>query len=128
MFGANPSKKDIDPYSDYRHLQIRGTLLRPSKVKADEIELTFLPSHELNEHNRKHHKPNIVGSLQLYRKRLTGLISMPSDALPLVLQMLIAAQFRYVVLSGEKFRHQHAAIRTYRFERAVDEDDLPADV
>jgi hypothetical protein len=74
MFGVNPMRDRDGPYSDYRHLHLRGNLLRPTKVKANEVEFTFLPHHDLNEGERDRHEPKAVGSLQLHRGRLTGLL------------------------------------------------------
>jgi hypothetical protein len=47
-FGINAMKDRADPYLDFRHLELRGTLLRPSEIKTDKVELTFLPDRRLN--------------------------------------------------------------------------------
>jgi hypothetical protein len=114
MFGVNPIRDRGGPYSDYRHLQLHGNLICPAKIKANEVELTFLPDHDLNEGERDRHEPTAVGSLHLYRGRLTGLLPVPSDALAPVLQMMIADRFRFVVLSGDRLRYGHAATRAHR--------------
>ncbi len=124
-FGVNPTKYGDGPYSDYRHLQLRGNLLRPTKVKALDVDWTFLPDRELNEDKRARHEPNAVGSLQLHRGHLTGLLSIPSDALPSVLQMVIAGRFKFVVAHGDRLRYGRAAIRHYRLEMTIRDDDLP---
>jgi hypothetical protein len=125
VFGVNAMPERDGPYSDYRHLQLWGNLLRPKRVKAQEVELAFLPRHDLNEGERERHEPKAVGSLQLYRGRLTGLLSIPSDALPPVLQMMIADRFRFAVLQGERLRYGRALIRTYHLDMTIEEDDLP---
>jgi hypothetical protein len=126
-FGVNPARDRDGPYSDYRHLVVRGNLSRPKKVKAQEVELTFLPHHDLNEDKRERHEPKAVGSLHLFRGRLTGLLSIPSDALPSVLQMVIADRFRFAVLHGNRLRYGRALIRSFRLEMTIEEDDLPPD-
>lgn len=40
MFGVSPMKDGSEgPYSDYRHLELQGKLLRPVAVKASRVEL-----------------------------------------------------------------------------------------
>ena len=64
-FGINDPKHFDDPYSEYRHLQIVGRLLRPSSVTAQTVELTLIPDVRLNEINPRDVKPHAVGSLRL---------------------------------------------------------------
>lgn len=48
-FGMNPSRKHFpEPYSDYRHLEVHGRLLRPKTAKAEMAGLTFLPRLDLD--------------------------------------------------------------------------------
>jgi hypothetical protein len=125
-FGIGNPKYSPDPYEDFRHLQIRGTLVRPRAINADTVELTFIPHSKLNEGRKQSFEVSgWIGFLQLYHKRLTGIISMPSDVLSPILQMLIASRFQYVDLSGPKLRHGKANLRSYRFEMSIDEDDMP---
>ncbi len=42
-----------------------------------------------------------------------------------VLHMVIADRFRFVVLSGGRLRYGRAAIRTYRLEMTIEEDNIP---
>ena len=122
-------RRDIDrgPYSDYRHLAVKGKLLRPSTIKADGAELTFLPSPDLNASERSRDEPKAVGSFQIHDRTFKPLLEMPADALAPVLQMLIAGKFRYVVMNGGKPHYRQGSIRSYRFEMTVSDDDLPAE-
>lgn len=52
---------------------------------------------------------------------------MPEDALGLVLQMLIAGRFKYVLMSGGVMRWRKCFIRGYRFTAEHDEADYPDD-
>jgi hypothetical protein len=126
-FGVNTMKDRDDPYSDFRHLELHGTLLRPSKVKADEVEVTFLPGRRLNEAERKRDQPQSVGSFHLHHGRMHFLIPMPADALPAVLAMMIAGRIRYVEMNGERPRYRQGRIRSYRLERDYNPVDLPPD-
>lgn len=69
-------RRDIDrgPYSDYRHLVVKGKLQRPSGIKADGAELTFLPSSQLNASERSRHEPKAVGSLQIHDRTFKALL------------------------------------------------------
>ena len=127
MFGISP-RRDMDgPYSDYRHLNLRGRLVNPPQVKAHEVEITLMPDRRLNEGEREHDEPQSCGSLQLHRGHLQVLLPMPLDALPSVLQIACAERLRYVVVTGEKLHYGHGLARMYRLQRTVDEDDLPTD-
>ena len=59
---------------------------------------------------------------------MSGVFSMPSDALPSLLTMATAGRLRYVVMQGEKLRYGQASMKSFRFEMKIDEDDLPPDI
>ena len=120
-------KDSHDPYLDFRHLELHGTLLRPSRMKADEVEVTFLPDRRLNESERKRDQPQSVGSFHIHHGALKFLILMPADALPCVLQMMIAGRMRYVEMNGDRPRYRQGRIRSYRLVRDHDPNNLPPD-
>lgn len=126
MFGAsNAAKIDGGPYSDYRHLHIEGKLLHPRNPKITHVKLVFIPRQQLDsEADRRRDEPLAIGHLSTHRGKVEGILSMPLNALPPILQMLIAGQFRYVVLNGDAPRYGQAAVRTFRMERVITEDDF----
>ena len=126
-FGVNSMKDRDGPYHDFRHLQLRGTLLLPSKLKADGVEFYFMPEHSLNEDTRKDHEPKSVGSVSRHKGKFEASLWMPSDVLPAVLQMLIGERFHFAVLHSEPLRYGHAPVRSYRLEMTIDEEDMPVD-
>lgn len=127
-FGVTKPPLREGPYGDYRHLVVKGKLLRPSKVKTETVELSFLPDQKLNEGRREHDPPPpSIGALSLHRGHLSGVFGLPADALPLLLTMATAGHLRYVILLGAPFRYGHASIKNFRFEMKVEEDDLPGD-
>jgi hypothetical protein len=126
-FGVSNMPEREGPYDDYRHLNLRGTLQRPSKLKCDAVELHFLPDKRLNEGERERHQPVSIGHLNLRSGQMYGVMSMPADALPLLLTMATAEKLRYVVMHGEKFRYGNANLKSFRVEMNIDEDDLPAE-
>jgi hypothetical protein len=125
MFGVNERPDREGPYSDYRHLNIRGNLLYPARVKVREIEVTLMPNRRLNEGERERDEPHSVGSLHLHRGSLQVLLPIPLDALPSILQVACADRLRYVVITGDRLRYGHGLVRMYRLQRMIDKDDLP---
>jgi hypothetical protein len=49
-----------------------------------------LPSADMSEKRRKDYKPLALGGLEAYPDRIDGHVGIPQDALPPILQMLIA--------------------------------------
>lgn len=102
----NTDKHPVDPNNEYRHLRIDGRLLRPTGLKVDRIEVSLLPSVEMNHDKRKDAEPLGLGSLTTYDDRITGLISIPMDALPPILSMRIAKEFGFFRLYVSPFRYR----------------------
>jgi hypothetical protein len=131
-FSTNVPKYEQARFADYRHLIIRGTVLRPRKIEVDAAELCFLPTVKREDFELKHNAPppRGVGSLDIQAtkgepRRLGGYLSMPEDALPPVMQMLIAERFKYVLLYGEAMRWRKCFVHRYEFTAQHDEADYP---
>jgi hypothetical protein len=105
-----------------------GRLLHPKGLKTDRAEITLLPSYDMLPDARKEGKPRCVGSLNVYGDRIAGLVSIPIDALPPILQMLIGGQLRFVEMRGSRFRYRQALCNSFRIEMKLDPDDLPEGV
>lgn len=50
---------------------------------------------------------------------------MANDALGLVMQMLIAERYKYLVMYGEPMRYRQARIHSYHFETELNLEDYP---
>ena len=129
-FGVNSSRKHFpEPYSDYRHLEVHGRLLRPKAAKAEMAGLTFLPRLDLDlaavADLPASAEPKAVGSAHVRAGAFQGLLSMPHDVLASLLTALAAGQLRYVTLDGEPLFRGQAMIRRFSFQAAYDPDDLP---
>jgi hypothetical protein len=125
MFGvSNAPNISGGPYDDYRHLKIQGRLIRPSPLRDRDVELIFLPDERLNQKNRQNDRPMLVGHLSFHGSP-NALLSMPADALPSVLAMLIAEKFKHIVLHGSALRHRQTDLRWFRFEMQISDEDLP---
>lgn len=94
-------------------------------MKCDKVVVSLLPSFDLGEEQRKDYKPIALGSLEAYPDRIGGRVGIPADALPPILQMLIAGQFKFVLLRGSKFRYRSARLHSLRLEMKLTEDDMP---
>ena len=62
-----------------------------------------------------------------YPEAIRRSIGILADALPPILQMLIAKEFKFVPLRDSKLRYRSARITGVRLEMRLDEDDMPAD-
>jgi hypothetical protein len=124
-FSLNTQRNAIDPYHEFRHLRITGKLLRPIGQKTDKVELTLLPKADDNEDRRADHKPLSVGSLEVYGDRIVGLISIPMDALPPILSMMVGDRFKFVAMGGTKFWHRKSRVHSLRLEMNIEEEDMP---
>jgi hypothetical protein len=69
-------------------------------------------------------RPLGVGSLDAYGAPITGLLPLPMDALPAILQMMIGGLFKFVVMHGTNFVHRRATLHGFRLEMKIDADDL----
>lgn len=85
----------------------------------------MFPSTSLEEERRKDLKLIAVGAIEAYPERLDANLSLPSDALVSILQMLIAGRLKYVVMRGSKFRYRSARLHSYSLGTKLDEDDMP---
>jgi hypothetical protein len=123
----NTDKHAADPYHEFRHLVITARPLRPVGLKTDRLEMSLLPTVGMNPGQRQDREPLAVGLLEAYDDRIVGLIQIPIDVLPAILQMLIAERFKFIVMGGDKLRHRRACLHRFRLEMKLDEDDLPAE-
>ncbi|GGI27858.1 hypothetical protein [Bradyrhizobium guangdongense] len=122
-FSLNMERQPIDPYHEFRHLQVKGRLMTPTGLKTDRVEISLLPSHELVEEKRKELTPIALGSLSLGPDGVLGNIGIPWGALTPILLMLIAGRFRFVLMRGTQFRHRSAKLNSLRLETKLTEDD-----
>lgn len=122
-FGLAFDKASPDPYAEYRHLTIRGHLIDMPDVKAATVELTFLPGDLDRRHSAERGALRTVGSLHLWRGRLTGLITMPRDALPPILTMLAAGKFHVVDITAARLHYGRAMVNRFRIAMTRDDED-----
>jgi hypothetical protein len=119
------SKDPDDPYHEFRHLQITGKMLRPAGLKTDQVEISLLPTLSMSEERRKDYKPIAVGSPDTYPDMIRGRVGIPADVLSPILQLLIAKELRFLLMTGSKFRYRSARLHGCRLEMKLTEDDMP---
>jgi hypothetical protein len=127
-FGIDQTRFREGPYMDFRHLHLRGKLLIPSRIKAETAQAILMPDRTATYARSDAPEPKGVGSASLYHGRFEALLTIPDDALASVLQMLIADKFRFIEMHGERMRYRSAAIRSYRLEMNIEEEDMPTDI
>jgi hypothetical protein len=126
-FSLNTERQPIDPYDEFRHLQITGRLLQPVGLQMDRAEISLLPSADLEQERRKDLKPIALGSLHLSPDCILGNIGIPWDALGPILQMLIAGRFKYVLMRGSRFRHRSAKLNSLLETRLTEDYSTPCE-
>ncbi|GMO93551.1 hypothetical protein [Bradyrhizobium sp. TM239] len=129
-FSVNVPKWEERRYSDYRHLLIRGRVLLPTKLKlkADTAELACLPDVRPEDiAHRGEQPPRGVGHLSISDGKLTGSLSMASDALDPVIRLLLAGRLNFLDLYGEPLRYRQALIRSYQIVNQLKVEDYPDD-
>ena len=100
-------------------------MLWPKGLKTAQVEVSLLPASDMEEERRKDLKRIALGSLEAYPDRIDGNIGIPRDALTPILQMLIAGQFKFILMRGTRFRYRSAKLSSLRLERKLTEDDMP---
>jgi hypothetical protein len=127
-FGIYKSKFHPGPYSDFRQMQINGSLLSPKKIAAKVIapELRLSPQENLTETGRARiTEPKHVGVVYTRGKEYQATLFFPADVLGPILQMLIANRYRYVKIEvGELRDGGYSEVTTFYFSEKLDEDDL----
>lgn len=123
-FGVGDVRSGEGAYHDFRHLLLRGRLLRPEDPKVREVEIWLLPDCQLNQENWPGSQPRAVGSVEIYRGRFKALLRLPANALAPTLQGLASNRLCYVVLNTERPSRGRALVESYSLERTVDEEDL----
>jgi hypothetical protein len=89
--------------------------------------LALLPTNDMSEEKRKAYDPIAMGSLDALPGIIRVSIGIPSDALTPILQMLIAKELKFILMTESKFRHRSARLTGLRLEMKLTDDDLPAD-
>ena len=118
-------RRAVDPYPEFRHLQIRGRLLHPRASRPTRLRSRCCRPTICCRRQGKSGSHAAWGPLNIYDNRMAGLVPIPMDALPPVLQMLIGGRFRFVSMRGPQFRYRKTLCSSFRLEMTMNEDDLP---
>jgi hypothetical protein len=102
---------------------VKGSLLKPTGLRADEVEVTLLPDRNLDEERRKNHEPISLGTLELQDDKMVGFLPIPMDVLPSVLQMLIGDRFKFLAMSGTELYRRSTRLTGFSLEMDMEEDE-----
>lgn len=105
-----------DPYEDFRHLHLNGTLIRPTHIKSKKVTVMLLPDAALDPERRSRNTPTAIGSISAGRGEIGILLSIPADALTNILIMLTADKFQFVSLEGTKLHYGQGMITYLRLD------------
>lgn len=78
-------------YGDYRHLDMHGTLTRPSKLLGAAVQLHFIAREVSNETSPYWEAPTDIGTLSKHRgaQEFEAYLPLPKDILSTLLPMLV---------------------------------------
>ncbi len=143
MFGLNPVKAIREAYSDYRHLELRVSILEPKGLKATVGRIVIFPDETFAESSPLRRSPPAwvsdrrtsdraqklrpVGHVSYRGKDYSAHLHMPPDALPLVLQMLAAGRYHFLAFEAGK-GGRDAEVFYFRFADRAEDDDVVDDV
>lgn len=105
-----------DPYDDFRHLHLKGTLIRPTHIKSKIVTVIMLPDGAMDSERRLRNSPTAIGTISAGRGEIGVLLSIPSNALTNLLVMLAADKFHYVSLEGTKLHYGQGMISYLRLD------------
>ena len=129
-FGIGDPDYQDDRYLEFRHLHVIGKLIKPDSFELKPVELTLMPEIARNP-PIPDNQPSVligVGSLRSRDGEITGLISIPHDALTPILQVLTRGKLRFLTLNGTRMRYRKCLIRSLALECASDQPDLLPEV
>ena len=119
-----------EPYSETRWLVFKGKFLEPSQLKEQEIEINLSRSPHLNEAERSKYlqeysedPPKAVGSLHKQKPYSLCFVSLPEDAMNIVLETTSANKIKFITLYGEKMRYRFASIFRFSLRENVEDDE-----
>jgi hypothetical protein len=129
-FGINTLKGEHDLYSDFRHLVLQIRLVRPKGIKATEGSVVCFPdenfaagspTRQANVGKSSSTGPRPVGHVSYRGKDYQAHLFMPPDAFPLVLMMLGAAKYRFVIFEAAA-GSRDAPISRFHFSETIEDD------
>lgn len=127
-FALNDGPLHDGPYWEHVQLVLTAECLAPSKMAGRISTFTFLGNREearaLNQPPNSDWRPLCVGSLTVRGDRTEYLGSLPVDSLWGLVSALPSGTLQFLDMHGERLRYGSARIRSIRFEREVDPEDL----
>ena len=105
-FGIGKTRFCPELYSDHRFLVLQVSIVAPKSIKATRGKVTCLAFDELIEGYKQPAAATAqtrpVGEVGYRGSDYGATLTLPSDALPLILQMLIAGKYQFIEFDAEK--------------------------
>ncbi|SRR6266702_5076288 len=117
------SRDRSEPYHEFRHLLIKGTLLKPTGLRTDQVEVRLLPDRNLDAERRRNHEPISLGTLEISGNMLVGLIPIPMDALAPILTLLVGDRFKFLAMSATEMYRRSTRLTGFRLEMTIEEGE-----
>lgn len=125
-FGLNHRQEEGDSYWESKHIRIEGHLIGDVGLKYSSGEFTLIPNCNYDRDQRiGAPRPRHVGTIYAYGGTLRGLFDVPNEAVPSLVSVLAANQFRYMLIRGSSLFRRKANVWGYSLETWVAEGDLP---
>lgn len=119
-FGLGNPKLSSDSCSDSRHLEIYGITRCPARYDGIPAELFIMPDAHFDLATRQQWEPRAVGSIARRGGKLTGYLSIPTDALVPILIVLGAGRIRRVSAHGSAMNRGKSLLKSFHVSTETD--------
>lgn len=118
--GMNPERRfGVGPYEDHCAIKITGVFVEPAKLAGRSVEAYVMADRYMSQaitSNEVYAKdPTGVGGLNCRGSNANYLGSIPLDVFSVVVSMLAAGKYKYLMLHGLAMKYGSAQIRYCRF-------------
>jgi hypothetical protein len=131
-FGLDDRKEAGDWYWESRQIKVQGHLIGEVGRRYASAEFVLIPNRDYDRDRRIERdqrvgatRPSRVGTVEARDRALHGLLSLPLEAVPALVTVLAANQFKYMLIRGAKLFRRSAEVWGYSLETWVDADELP---
>ncbi|MFD9897497.1 hypothetical protein [Mesorhizobium sp. NPDC059025] len=115
----NPHSRDDWKRQEFRHLVLKGNLIRPSRFKLRAVQLTIVPTEPEVDETRSSES---IGYLGRSRSLWKPLVSIPASGLVPILT--IADRLKFFIIEAFGDPRLSPDIRSFSLRMAVDDEEL----
>jgi len=116
------------PHSEHAIINGGGKFVIPERLAGQPVKISIFGDRSLAQHledtkKPMHFEPLAVAHVEYGRGRSEAWMSVPFDALPIILQGLNAGNLQYADLYGDHLRHRKARIRRFSLKPEINLED-----